>query len=106
MSLKDPTLAKLKSMGAETIGGDVYLNRVKVAILRHDTFMITPEGEEAIKQADAASAPAAVAAPAAPAASAGRKKKDPPAPPATTPAPTEPGTNLDDLLGDEDPATT
>jgi CHASE2 domain-containing sensor protein len=89
----DATLvAKLKALGAQSVGGDMFIGRVKVAVLRHDQVIVTPDGEAALAQAVAAPA-VAVAQTSAPAASKAKKHK----PEAPAPAHVPESDPLDDL---------
>lgn len=98
-------LQRLKAAGAESVAGDLFLNRVKVATLRHGQCIVTPEGEDVLKRLAAKAAvqdaPIKSETPApAPAAPRTRRVAATPAP---TPAP-EPAastSDLDDLLADK-----
>lgn len=85
----DATLvAKLKALGAQSVGGDMFIGRVKVAVLRHDQVIVTPDGEAALAQATTGPAAEAPATPTKPT----RKPKA--EAPAAPPAESDP---LDDL---------
>lgn len=107
------SLERLTQLGAEVVGGIAYLHKKEVGRWVEGTFILFPEGAEAIAVADKAAAAAKAAAEAeearlaaekaaaekaAKASAKGAKGSAPVAPPAETPAPP-----VGEPKGDDDP---
>ena len=96
---------QLLSLGAEAVGGFVYLNRVLVGAYRNDGFELTEAGHAALDAVEFAPAdPVPVEpeapAPAEPVKRRAKKADKPVEPEAPAPQPASDPISLDDLLGE------
>jgi hypothetical protein len=90
----DSTLKRLIELGAQTVGGNVILNRKVVAVMRHGQVILTPEGADALTVGEAVE----VVEPAPAAVTRGRKSGKTATTTATTPVPAPEPVDLDNLL--------